>query len=119
MDQVFEIREKPQFKLILTEDLFKIHNKGYPNDSKRFAYSEIEDMKIIPREINWGITLVSYITSFFGAPAGQTFRKKSKLRITKVDEKNEEDILLIDCDLEIVENAIKQVKSKIGVKTYT
>ena len=115
----FIIRERPEFKLLLTEELFKIHNKGYPKDNKNYKSSEITDIKIVPREINWGITFASYISSFFGAPAGQTFRKKNKLRISTIRNEKEEDTLLIDCNLEKVELVIKKVKSKIGVKTNT
>jgi len=106
------LRENPKLEFVFNKNNFEIVSTGIDNISGIYLYELLESIGIEKRKINWGITILSFISEVILQTNSQSaFRKKSKLKFNYNNEKIE--ILLKDCDFEKAELINEKLNLKL------
>jgi hypothetical protein len=114
MEEVFELRKKPELKIILRVSRFDIFDNYNSQNNKSYLYNSIERIQLNKEKTNWFISVLSIIVDLFsGIGYGGKFKTKAYL---KVDFKEGQalKIWLIDADFELTQQAVQSIAAKIS-----
>lgn len=108
----FILRNHPLFEIILNEDSFEIHNTDYRFKNGIYRFDEFKSVELIDKKLDWFSTFFGNIIGFFlGGQAGYEIAE-ARFKFHNHSGKKLE-VKLINCDLEIENQLLKQIRYKI------
>jgi hypothetical protein len=114
MVKVFELREKPELKLILKDLELDIIDKYSSHNNGSYSYNNIVSVHLQKKRTQWFISVLSIIVDIFsGSAMGGKFQNKAQLNIELKTGKSLT-IWLIDTDFELIKEAAQSITAKIN-----
>lgn len=108
----FILRNNPVFEIILNEDSFEINNTDYRFINGNYRFDEFKSIELIDKKLDWFSTIFGNLIGFFlGGQSGyETAEARFKFHYHSGKKL---EVKLINCDLEIANQILKQIKTKI------
>lgn len=112
MNEVFELRNKPELKIILNTNQFEIVDASQPKNNVIYSFIDIKSIELNAERSDWFITTISYITDFLmgGTSYAGNFKNKANLKLNLTDRKLK--IWLNDADFRKAERVKRLITDK-------
>ncbi|GGE02121.1 hypothetical protein [Planktosalinus lacus] len=112
MNEILELRNKPELKIILNTDEFEIVDASQPKNNGIYSFSEIKSVELNSERTDWFISTLSQITDFLmgGTGNGGNFKNKANLKLRLTDRNLK--IWLNDANLRKAERVKVLINSK-------
>lgn len=112
MNEILELRNKPELKIILKTDEFEIVDASQPKNNVIYSFIDIKSIELNAERSDWFITTISYITDFLmgGTSYAGNFKNKANLKLNLTDRKLK--IWLNDADFRKAERVKRLITDK-------
>lgn len=104
------LRENPLLQIVLFEDKFEIHQPE--NQINEYIFKEVDSLKI-GKNVNWLVTLFSFLISFIINVSGSIYEDKNQLKFNYQNEPIK--ISLNGSDAELTKRVVDMLNQKIKV----
>ena len=111
MTETFELRKKPELKIILKTDEFEVIDDSEPKNSGIYSFSKIKEMKLNDEWTNWIVSAISFIVDLM-IGSGLSKKYKNKANLIFEMENQSLKLSLIDADFEKAENLFETIENK-------